>query len=475
MGKSKCFAPTCFWDKLETAAREHNSLLCVGLDPDPARIPARYGGVAAFNRAIIEATADLACVFKPNIAFYEALGEEGMRALRETMAHIPKDVPVLLDAKRNDIANSAQAYARAVFESLGVDAVTVNPYLGRDGVAPFLSYKERGVFVLCKTSNPSAGELQDWSQGGELLYQHVARLAQAWAGDQPYGLVIGATYPETLAEVRAEFPEPWMLVPGVGPQGGELDAVLRAGLRVDGLGLLINASRAILYAPDPRAAAQALREQINAVRATLPHGAKRSARQIEVAAIARVLLECGCVRFGDFVLHSGAHSPIYVDLRLLVTYPRALAQVARCYARLLKPLVYQRIAAIPYAALPIGTAVALQTGDALIYPRREAKTYGTKRQIEGEYHAGERVVLLDDLITSGASKLEAAEPLLAEGLVVEDVVVLIDREQGGARDLAQHGFRLHAACTLREIVDSLVSGGQLSSADGQRVREYLGG
>ena len=464
-----------FWRKLEESIRKRDSLLCVGLDPQPERIPAGYGSVADFNRAIIAATADLACTYKPNIAFYEALGEEGLRALRETLACIPQDIPVILDAKRNDIASTAAAYARAAYEVWGVDAVTVNPYLGQDGVQPFLAYEERGVFVLCKTSNPSAGEVQDWSQSGEPLYRHIARLAEAWASGRGIGLVIGATYPDAIADIRAASPCTWFLIPGIGTQGGELETVLRAGLRADGLGLIINSSRDILHADDPRATALSLRDRINRVRAELASTRKatRDPRQDEIDALAHRLFETGCVRFGDFVLHSGAHSPVYIDLRRLVTYPRLLAEVARTYARLLHPLTYDRIAAIPYAGLPIGTAVSLQTGVPLIYPRREAKGYGTKRQIEGEYYAGERVVLLDDLITTGGSKLEALQPLLAEGLIVEDVVVLIDREQGGREDLARHGYRLHAALTLRELVDALQEQGQLSPTDAERVRSYL--
>ena len=465
-----------FWCKLEASIRHHDSLLCVGLDPDPAHIPSHYASVADFNRAIIDATAGLACAYKPNIAFYEALGEEGLRALRETLDHMPADVPVVLDAKRNDIASTAAAYARAAFERWGVDALTVNPYLGRDGVEPFLAYPDRGVFLLCKTSNPSAPEIQDWAQGGEPLYRHIARLAEGWAGGREIGLVIGATYPEAVADIRCHSPNAWFLIPGIGAQGGELQAVLRAGLRPDGMGLIINASRSILYAVDPHAAAESLRTEINAVRTQVLSEMRQrapNAREIEIARLARLLFEASCVRFGDFVLHSGAHSPLYIDLRRLVTYPRILAEVASVYARMLGPLKYERIAAIPYAALPIGTAVALQTGQPLIYPRREAKAYGTRRLIEGEYHAGERVVLLDDLITTGGSKLEALEPLLAEGLIVEDVVVLIDREQGGAQDLAQKGLRLHATLTLRELVDALAEGGQLAPTDAQRVRDYL--
>jgi len=464
-----------FWHKLEARIRAGDSLLCVGLDPQPERIPPGYASVADFNRAIIAATADYACAFKPNIAFYEALGERGLAALRETLAAIPPEIPVILDAKRNDIASTAAAYARAAFEVWGADAVTVNPYLGADGVAPFLAYADRGVFILCKTSNPSAGEVQEWAQGGVPLYRHIAQLAHSWAGGHEIGLVIGATYPQAIADIRAQSPATWFLVPGIGAQGGELEGVLRAGLRADGMGLIINASRDVIYAADPRGAAQTLRDRINAVRATVTPLAARAGQRAELAALARGLHDAGCVRFGDFVLHSGAHSPIYVDLRRLVTYPKLLALVASTYVQLLRGLRFDRIAAIPYAALPIGTAVALQAGVPLIYPRHEAKSYGTRRQIEGEYHAGERVVLLDDLITSGASKLEAAEPLLAEGLLISDIVVLIDRQQGGAADLAAHGYQLHAALTLRELVEILAEDGRLPAADAARVYAYLDG
>jgi len=463
-----------FWDKLEKSIRQRDSLLCVGLDPVEDRIPPQYATVADFNKAIIDATADRACIYKPNIAFYEALGSSGMCALRETLDYIPAEIPVVLDAKRNDIASSAAAYARAAYQVWNVDALTVTPYLGRDGVLPFLACNDRGVFLLCKTSNPSASEVQDWAQGGEPLYLHIARLAETWSGGGEIGLVIGATYPQAIAEIRAHSPTMWFLVPGVGVQGGDLEAVLRAGLRADGMGVLINSSRGILYATDPGAAAKALHERINTVRARVRAEPQvLGAQALQVRELASALFEAECVRFGDFVLHSGAHSPVYIDLRRLVGYPRLLAQVARTYTRLLSPLTYDRIAAIPYAALPIGTAVALQTGDPLIYPRREAKTHGTKRSIEGKYREGDRVVLLDDLISTGASKLEAVASLVAAGLVIEDVVVLIDREQGGRQELARHGYRLHSAVTLQGLVDALVADGKLSSADGRRVHEYL--
>ena len=459
-----------FWQRLSASIARRDSLVCVGLDPHPGRLPAGYDSVEAFLCGVIDATADVAAVYKPNIAFFEAEGVLGLRALEAVLAHIPADTPVILDAKRGDIASTADAYARAAFDWLGVDALTVNPYLGEDGVAPFLARRDRGVFLLCKTSNPSAGEVQDWSQGGEPLYRHIADRARAWSGGREIGLVMGATYPEAVAEIRAASQETWFLVPGVGAQGGDLEAVLRAGLREDGQGVLINSSRGILYADDPRAAAEALREEINAVRRAdrAPAGAKAGVRRL-----ARLLYEAGCVQFGDFVLHSGAHSPIYVDLRRLASYPAALQEAARAYAALLRPLEYDRIAAIPYAGLPIGTAVSLLTGEPMIYPRREVKEHGTRRQIEGDYDAGQQVVLVDDLISSGGSKLEALEPLLAAGLQCQDVVVLINREQGGAEDLARHGYRLHAAVSLREIVAALEAEGLIEPADAQRVREYL--
>lgn len=234
-----------FWEKLAASIEKRDSLLCVGLDPHPGQIPERYASVSAFMRAIVSETSDYACVFKPNIAFYEALGPDGMDVLAEILAAIPADIPVILDGKRNDITSTATAYAQGIFEHLGVDALTVNPYLGSDGVAPFLAYADRGVFLLCKTSNPGAGEIQDWTQRGVPLYQHVADLASTWVQGGEIGLVIGATYPEAVAEIRAAYPNTWFLVPGIGAQGGDLEAVLSSGLRADGKGVIINSSRGL--------------------------------------------------------------------------------------------------------------------------------------------------------------------------------------------------------------------------------------
>lgn len=455
-----------FFEKLGRAVEEHDSLLCIGLDPHLS--PKEGESLFDFNRRIIDLTRDLACAYKPNFAFYEAQGLAGLADLRRTIEYIGPDIPVILDAKRGDIGSTAQAYARAAFEIWGADAVTVNPYLGGDAVLPFAAYSERGVFLLCHTSNPGASDLQTLECEGRPLYLKVAELAQAWNERNNLGLVVGATYPEALRALRAQVPEMWFLVPGVGAQGGELEAALAAGLNERGNGLLISASRSIIFAPDPRGEASALHQRINRCRR---QARPRLAHPQEELILA--LHEVGCLRFGDFRLHSGLRSPVYIDLRLLASHPRLLRRVAGAYVQLLRPLTFDRLAAIPYAALPIGTAVSLEMGKPMLYPRKERKGHGTKQAIEGVFRPGERVAVLDDLITTGASKLEAIAPLEEAGLEVRDIVVLIDREQGGGEELEKQGYRLHAAFTLRQMVEVLRHREKISPGQGDEVLAWL--
>jgi len=272
-----------FSEKLATTIEKNNSLLCVGLDPAPKQIPNRYrqqGDTASifdsiynWNKAIIDATADLVCTYKPNLAFYEALGEPGMILLRKTLAVIPAHIPILLDAKRGDIGSTAAAYAQACFEDLKVDAVTLSPYLGRDSVDPFAAYEGKGLFVLCHTSNPSADEFQkleisDWRmldrEENWPLYLHVARAAVQWS--PAIGLVVGATYPDAMKAIRSVAPDAWFLVPGIGAQGGDLAKTMDAGLRIDKAGLIISVSRGIALADDHRAAAETFRKSVNQAR-----------------------------------------------------------------------------------------------------------------------------------------------------------------------------------------------------------------
>jgi uridine monophosphate synthetase len=469
-----------FAEKLTHAIERNDSLLCVGLDPRPDRFPpqvlAQPGPIFTFNKTIIDATADLVCAYKPNFAFYEAQGVEGLAALRLTIEYVHEvtDVPVILDAKRGDIGSTAEAYAKAAFEVWEADAVTVNPYLGHDAVQPFTAYTDRGVFVLCHTSNPGATDLQTLDCGGRPLYQVVAEQAVRWGAN--VGLVIGATYPQALRAVREMAPQMWVLLPGVGAQGGDLEAALAAGLDEQGSGIIVNASRSILYAEDPRTTAQKLRDRINAARSmpnsqiTIPKSQfLTSSRDQLILALADI----GCVKFGQFTLTSGLQSPIYIDLRLLVSHPNVLRNVTWAYTQVLRPLAFDRLVAIPYAALPIGTAVSLELDRPLIYPRKEVKGYGTRRAVEGEFQKGERVVVLDDLITTGNSKLEAIAPLEELGLRVKDVVVLIDREQGGREYLEGHGYRLHAVFGMGEMLDVLAQQGRISKPQRDEVKAFL--
>ena len=263
-----------FLEKLLNASRKNKSLLCVGLDPDPGLMPAKVG-VFEFNRAIIEATSDLVCAYKLNLAFYEALDDEGLQALKDTIKHIPQDIPVIGDAKRGDIGNTAKAYARAIFKNLNCDAATVNPYLGFDSVAPFIEYREKGVFILCRTSNAGARDFQSLhcEEPGATprpLFEIVAQKASQWNTYGNIGLVVGATYPEELRLIREAHPDTPLLIPGIGAQGGDLALAVRYGVDARGERAIINSSRQIIYASAGKDFAQAarrvtisLRNQIN--------------------------------------------------------------------------------------------------------------------------------------------------------------------------------------------------------------------
>jgi len=262
-----------FIEKLLNAAQKNKSLLCVGLDPDPELMPSKVG-VFKFNKAIIDATSDLVCAYKLNLAFYEALGVAGIEVLKLTIKYIPDDIPVIGDAKRGDIGNTAKAYAKAIFDNLNFDAATVNPYLGLDSIDPFIQYRDKGVFILCRTSNVGALDFQSLRCEADRVYRPlfeiVALKARQWNIYGNIGLVVGATYPEELRLIRQSHPDMPLLIPGIGAQGGELASAVRYGVNAQGEKAIISSSRQIIYASSEKDFAQAarrvaseLRNQIN--------------------------------------------------------------------------------------------------------------------------------------------------------------------------------------------------------------------
>ncbi|MBP9719363.1 MAG: orotidine-5'-phosphate decarboxylase [Candidatus Levybacteria bacterium] len=270
-----------FLEQLEETIAHHNSLLCVGLDSDIQKIPSflqpEPDALYLFNKAIVDATSELVCSYKINIAFYSAYGEHGINTLMQTITYIKdtyEHIPVILDAKRSDIGNTAGYYAHEVFDVLEADAVTVNPYMGLDSMKPFFERKDRGVIVLCRTSNEGAKDFQELDVQGKPLYMHVAKAVQTWHEEYKNCLlVVGATAPAQLEEVRAIAPTMFFLVPGIGAQGGDIERTLKAGLRADKSGLIINSSRSIIYASDKedfalkaKESAVVLRDQINQYR-----------------------------------------------------------------------------------------------------------------------------------------------------------------------------------------------------------------
>ncbi|MCH8815810.1 MAG: orotidine-5'-phosphate decarboxylase [Chloroflexi bacterium] len=236
-----------FAEKLRAATESNNSYLCVGLDPDPERMP--HQDVVPFLRDIIEATKDIVCAYKANFAFFEALGIEGMQTLLESITYVPANIPVIADAKRGDIGNTARFYADAIFNEYGFDAVTVNGYGGRDAVQPFLDYDDRGVFVWCRSSNVGAEDFQDLElSDGRPLYLALAEKVGTWNEHGNAGLVLGATWPEQIERVREVCPDILLLLPGVGAQEGDLEATVEAAMSDSGGGFIVNASRGVLYA-----------------------------------------------------------------------------------------------------------------------------------------------------------------------------------------------------------------------------------
>lgn len=483
-----------FFQRLEARRLNIDSLLCVGLDPRNAldnncEVGESVTAIIEANKRIIDATADLALCYKPNIAFYEALGAPGLQALEVTLQLIPDSIPVILDAKRGDIGATAQAYEKALFGHFNVDAVTLSPYMGGDSVKPFLSDESRGAFLLCRTSNPGGDDIQLLELAdGAPVYVKVADLAASYG--ENVGLVVGGNEPEALQTIRQRHPDIWFLSPGIGAQGGNMLQAVSAGLNANGGGIIPVVARGISQAENPAKAASDFVDDLRrAVDQALTSKAS-SGTSISTNApatnlnedalkqqVLTGLIQAECFKTGSFTLKSGETSPFYIDLRRVMSYPRLMKSVARAYARLVYQLQkeghrFDCLAGIPVAALPLAQAVSLETGLPMIFPRMNAKSHGTGNTVEGNWKPGQQVLLLDDLITSGASKLEALEILRAAGLSVEHLIVLIERGEAGRRDMVKASVNLRGFANIREFLPICHSLGLIDAKQLKDMEEY---
>lgn len=482
-------AATASWaERINAAILAQDSFLCAGLDPSYSKMPGAYktGDVANdifnYNKRIIDGAAPYVVAFKPQYKFYAAEGEEGIRALRLTCHYIKQNyphIPIILDAKYADIGNTLEQCAREAYDLFGADAVTAMPAPGKQALEPLFTRPGKGCFMVVRTSNPGADELQDIETAdGEPLYVAITRkIAEGWNESGNVALVAPATDPKVLARVRQTAPNLPILCPGVGAQGGDLEAAVAAGIDANGTGLLINISRGIMEAPDPGQAAREWRDRIRIAKAT-GQQPTRIAAQKPQSKLERVVLELfdiGAIRFESFTLKSGLTSPYYNNLRILSSYPRLLRDVASLMAETmeranLKPDI---VVGIAHAGVPLGVALSQYTGIPGGYVRSEAKSHGTKRMVEGAWPKDGIAVLIDDVVSDGASKAGVLGYLQEAGLQVHDFVVVVDRGQGGPAQMARLGLRCHAVVTMDHVLDILHDAGKVTAAQVEESRQFM--
>jgi uridine monophosphate synthetase len=482
---------TNFCDQLLAAIESNQTLLYLALDPDPESFPASLSltgeetksfvtDLLAKAKCAIDQTADLICACKITLGFYQSLGIPGLELLQQILKIIPPQIPVILDAKHCDL-NTSTVFAKTVFEDWQVDAVTLSPYAGFDQVAPFLLYPGKTVFVLCATANPSAAALQEYPTPENPLYLQLVRVAQDWGTPEKLGLEVGVM-PDMLARIRKAAPERLILVEGDIAEENDLTEpndlaeVLAAGLSKNGEGLLLPIPPCLFTESNPRQEIQKLRDNINEQRLRAIAGSPTCDLWLPDVCFLQPephrdlilqLYDIGCVVFGDHVQASGAVFPYYIDLRKIISIPQIFHQIVSAYADILKDLKFDRIAGIPYGSLPTATGLALRMERPMIFPRKEVKTYGAGKLIEGHFQAGETIVVVDDILISGKSVMEGAAKLKSAGLNVEDIVVLIDHEQGVKDKLQANGYRAHSVLALSEIAQILYQANRINTEEFQ--------
>ena len=469
-----------FFEKLTQRTTTSNSLLILGLDPNPEMMPqdqhTHQGqeslilALETWLKWVIEQTAELVCAYKPTLGFYEALGSEGLDLLLKVIQVIPDDIPIILDAKHGDI-NTSTVFAKTIFENWQVDAVTVSPYAGQDHIAPFLVYPDQGVFILCHTSNPGAVILQEYPTDEAPFYLQVIKEAKTWATPEQLFLEIGTTNLEVIKKVRYLAPERLLLMRSIWSKGNDIHEILKVSLNPMGQGVLIPIPQDFLKSKDLKEKVNNLNQDINKYRKSISQNLQNCELWSPNVCLLNShphqdlilqLYDIGCLLFGEYVQASGATFSYYIDLRKIISQPQLFHQVLNAYADILKTLNFERIAGIPYGSLPTATGLSLMLHHPMIYPRKEVKAHGTRRLIEGTFQPGEKVVVVDDILITGKSVKEGAEKLTSSGLIVEDIVVFIDHEQGVKDKLKEDGYNAYSVLTISEITETLYEAGRIN-------------
>jgi uridine monophosphate synthetase len=504
-----------FFTALTEAMTSRQSLLITGLDPNPEMLrnwatPRGLGGSSLLSQArawckfVIEATSDHVCAYKPSLGFYQAMGSAGVDLLMEVRELLPPDLPLIIDIKHGDL-NSSSAIAAYLFQTLQADAVTLNPFAGQDIAAPFFLYPGKAVVINCHSSNPAARSLQHYPDEERPLYLMVVGESQRWGTPDQLLLEVGTSDPTILGRVRKAAPERFVMLRSLWGEEGNLERLLASGLNEAGDGLLLPLPQSLLNDSNISDQTTALKQRINRIRSEhlearvqqsqlqsvqcriWPHADQPSAQSDtangepsaqtgtdpELRDLIIDLFDIRCLLFGEFKQASGAIFNYYVDLRQIISDPALFHRVLDCYSRVLRTLNFDRIAGIPYGSLPTATGLSLQLHKPLIYPRKEVKAHGTRRLVEGEFNAGDTVVVVDDILISGGSVLEGIAKLTSSELKVSDVVVFLDH--GGRHDprakqrLQSEGLRLHAVLTLETISTVLVETGRISTSQAQEL------
>ena len=465
-----------FTDKLNRAIATNNSLLIVGLDPNPEMMPESYrqedliAGIEAWLRWVINSTSDRVCAYKPTLGFYQALGIPGLQLLERILTAIPKSIPIILDAKHSDL-NTSTVFAKAIFEQWEVDAITLTPYAGQDHAAPFLVYADRAVFILAHTSNPKAEILQRYPNLEQPYYLQVVKEAQSWATPEQLYLEVGTTNIDILRKIRAIAPERTILLRSLWSKKNNLESLIEVGLNRVGEGLLIPIPQDFLSDNDLSQKVANLNQKLNTYR--LAKSDRSSSCQIWTPNVCLLtshpyqslileLFDIGCLLFGEYVQASGATFSYYIDLRKIISNPHIFNQVLDAYGDIVQQLEFDRIAGIPYGALPTATGLALNLQRPMIFPRKEVKAHGTRRLIEGNFNPGEKVVVIDDILISGKSVMEGADKLKSAGLKIDDIVVFIDHEGGVKQRLADNGYNAYSVLSISEITNTLYEAGRIN-------------